>query len=109
MFGTVTTVLGGANGDVSININHSDNNYDAVFSVPVTIVDALLGDVITFGAIANGRNAGDATVNVNAGQPLSWFCPVGTIEQTLTSDGTGAIEWYMTFRPLEEGVTVIVQ
>lgn len=109
MFGTVTTVLGGAPGDVSININHSDNNYDAVFSIPVTIANSLLGDVITFGAITSGRNAGDATVNVNAGQPLSWFCPVGTIEQTLTSDGSGAIEWYMTFRPLEEGVTVIVQ
>ncbi len=110
MFGQINTVIGGAPGDVSINVVATiGTTHNADFSVDVTLTDTQLGDVVTFITISGGENAGDATANENAGIPLSWFCPAGIIQQTLTSTGTGGIKWYMSFRALEEGVTVVVQ
>ena len=108
-FGQVTTIIAGAPGNVSIILDSSvDPNYDADFSIVVALANNLLGDVITFGAITNAENAGVAQVNENAGYPLSWFCPVGEIEQKLSSTGTGAIKWYMSYRKLDPEAVVTV-
>lgn len=108
-FGQVTTIIADAPGNVSIIFDSADNNYDADFSIAVALGNGSLGDVITFGAITNAENAGVLQANENAGYPLSWFCPAGSIEQLLSGTGTGAVTWYMTFRPLDEGVTVTVE
>ena len=106
-FGLITTVIGGAPGDINIEIDATTATQDADFSTAVTLTDALLGDTITFATVTAGESVLVANANVNASlSPLSWFCPIGTIESATTSTGTGAITWYMTFRPLTAGVTV---
>ncbi len=108
-FGQVGTVISGAPGNVSINLNATaGSTHDADFTAIVAMADGLEGDIIKFGALSGGENTGEATVNTAAGIPLSWFCAAGVIEQTLSSTGAGDCLWYMTFRPLDVGVTVIV-
>ena len=78
-------------------------------SIVVALADGSEGDTVVFGALVNSENAGVLTANESASIPLSWFISVGSIEQTLSGTGTGAVTWYMTFRPLTTGVTVVVQ
>jgi hypothetical protein len=107
-FGQVTTIIAGAPGNVSINVNATEGaTHDLDFTAVVALADNLFGDVIKFDALSGGENTAEATVNTGAGIPLSWFCPAGVIEQTLSSTGTGNVTWFMTFRPLETGVTVV--
>ncbi len=109
MFGWVTTIIASTPGNVSINLNSADDNSDSDLSIVVALADGSLGDTIVFGALTNSENAGVLTANESASIPLSWFISVGSIEQTLSGVGTGVVSWYMTFRPLAEGVTVTVQ
>lgn len=107
MFGQVTTIQAADIGNLSITLDAGAGaDYDADFSIVVAAANGMLGDVYTFGAITNAENAGVAQANENAGYPLSWFCPAGLLIQTTSSTGTGAIKWYVTFRVLDEGVTV---
>jgi hypothetical protein len=79
--------------------------YDSDFSTTVN-VDALgEGDVVKF---SNATDEGVLSIAANtaAGQTLSWFAPAGTIEQTLSSTGTGAVKWYLTYRKLDSAATV---
>ena len=107
-FGQVTTVQAGDIGNLSMTLDATAAaDYDADFSIVVAAANGMLGDVYTFGAITNAENAGVAQANENAGYPLSWFCPAGVLTQTTSSTGsTGTIKWYITFRVLDEGVTV---
>jgi hypothetical protein len=108
-FGQVTTIIAGAPGNVSLGVNATAGaTHDADFTAVVALADNMFGDVITMDALSGGENTQDATVNTNAGIPLSWFCPAGVIEQTLSSTGTGVVTWFISFRPLETGVTVVV-
>ena len=109
MFGNVTTIIASTPGNVSINLNSTDNDYDSDLSIVVALADGSAGDCVVFGALTNSENAGVLTANESASIPLSWFISAGSIEQTLSGTGTGAVTWYMTFRPLAEGVTVTVQ
>jgi len=107
MFGQVTTIIASTPGNVSIVFDSAvDPNYDADFSIAVALANGSLGDVITFGAITNAENAGVLQANENAGYPLSWFCPVGEIEQKLSGTGTGVIKWYMSYRKLDAEAVV---
>ena len=109
MFGQVTTIIANAPGNVTIEFDSAvDPNYDAGFSIAVALANGSLGDVVTFGAITNSENAGVLTENENASFPLSWFCPVGEIEQKLSGTGTGAVKWYMSYRKLDSGAIVSV-
>jgi hypothetical protein len=108
-FGQVTTIIAGTPGNVSINVNATEGaTHDLDFTAVVALADNLFGDVIKFDALSGGENTAEATVNTGAGIPLSWFCPAGVIEQTLSSTGTGNVTWFMSFRPLVAGVTVVV-
>ena len=109
MFGNVTTIAASAPGNVSINLNSTDNDYDSDLSIVVALADGSLGDTIVFGALTASENAGVLTANQSAGIPLSWFVTEGSVEMTVADPGTGNVTWYMTFRPLVEGVTVTVQ
>ncbi len=100
LFGQCTTALAGSPGNMTIEIDGADGtDYDNDFSTTVTVDTLGEGDVVRF---TNAIDEGvlDITANVNAGQTLSWFCSEGEIEQTLTSTGTGAIKWYMSYRRL---------
>ena len=100
LFGQCTVLMASNPGDMSIGVDATDGtDYDNAFSTSVTIDTVGAGDVITF---TNAVSVGVLTfvANQNASQTLSWFCPEGEIEQTLTSTGTGEVEWFMSYRRL---------
>jgi hypothetical protein len=100
LFGQCTTLIASAPGNMTIVVDADDGtDYDNTFSVAVDIDTLGAGDVVTFtDAISVG--AGTFVANQNAGQNLSWFCPEGVITQSNASTGTGAIEWFMSYRRL---------
>jgi len=108
MFGQVTTNMGSNPGDLDIAIDATAGaTYDGDFTTAVTIDAAVAGDVIKWGTTTAGESVlVPTTLTMASLTQISWFCPAGEIEQNITSTGTGAIKWYMTFRPLEPGVTV---
>ena len=109
MFGACEVDMASSPGNLSLLIDATTSNFDADFTTAVS-VDALnKGDIITFAAVTSGEAVLVPTTGVNAGLPVSWFCPIGMIEQLTSSTGTGSIIWHMTFRPLLDGVTVTVQ
>lgn len=106
LFGECTTALAGSPGDMTIKLDaDAGSDYDRDFCTTVTVDTLGAGDVVRF---TNAIDEGvlDLTANVGAGQTLSWFCSPGEIEQTLTSTGTGAIKWYLSYRKLEAGALV---
>ena len=107
MFGQVTTTLSCV--DLSLEYDADDDpNYDGDFTTAVDVNGVGAGDILRF---TNAIDEGvvDPTVNVGAGQPLSWFCPEGMIEQTVTSGLSGAIKWYMSYRKLDGEANVTAQ
>ncbi len=107
LFGQCTVLIASAPGNMDIMIDADDGtDYDNDFTVVVDIDTLGAGDVVTFSnAISEG--AGTFVANQNAGQTLSWFCPEGVITQTTASTGTGAIEWFMSYRRLHRDAVVI--
>lgn len=109
MMGQCTTVIGSTPGACSLIIDATTGDQDADFTTAVSI-DALgVGDVVNFAAVTSGESVLVLDANENGALPVSWFCPIGMIEQKTATTGTGGITWYMVFRPLEDGVTVTVQ
>lgn len=109
MFGACEVDMAGSPGALNLEIDATVSDFDADFTTAVS-VDALnKGDIITFAAVTSGEAVLVPTTGVNAGLPVSWYCPVGMIEQATASTGTGSIIWTMTFRPLIDAVTVTVQ
>lgn len=104
-FGQCVVALGSP-GNFTVGVDATTSDQDADFSTTVNCDSVGAGDVITFHTTTTGESVLDPTVNVNSGDPLSWFCPIGNIINTHTSS-TGSITWYMTFRPLDEGVSVV--
>lgn len=109
MMGQCTTVMASNPGACSLIIDATTGDEDADFTTAVNIDSLGVGDVVNFAAVTGGEAVLVPTANVNGALPVSWFCPIGMIEQKTASTGTGAITWYMVFRPLEDGVTVTVQ
>lgn len=107
-FGLCTTAMSGNPGDMKVWCDATTADQDRDFTTTVTIDTLAVGDAVRF---TNAIDEGvlDFTANMGAGQPLSWICPIGTIEQSVTSTGTGVTTWYMVFIPLEPGVTVTSQ
>lgn len=109
MMGQCTTVMASNPGACSLIIDATTGDEDADFTTAVNIDSLGVGDVVNFAAVTSGEAVLVPTANVNGALAVSWFCPIGMIEQKTASTGTGAITWYMVFRPLEDGVTVTVQ
>lgn len=107
-FGEITTLFGGSPGDMTIELDSADNDYDTDFSTTVTVDTAAEGDWIKFDDTIE-ESVLSFGANTSAAEPILWLCSPGMIEQTLTNTGTGATTWYMTFIPLSDGVTVTVQ
>ena len=105
LFGECTTDAGSP-GNTLIQLDATaGTDYDREFSTTVDIGALGEGDVVRF---SNAMDEGvlDITVNVGAGQTLSWFCSPGEIELNTASGTTGAIVWYMSYRRLEPGSRV---
>ncbi len=108
-FGDCTVDMAGSPGALNLEIDATVSDYDADFTTAVS-VDALnKGDVVQFAAVTGGEAVLVPTTGVNAGLPISWYCPAGMIEQATASTGTGAIVWTIIYRPLAAGVTVTAQ
>jgi len=107
-FGICTTAAASSPGTLKLWCDATTADQDRDFSTSVTVDTLAAGDSVRF---TNAIDEGvlDFTANMGAGQPLSWICPIGTIEQEISSTGTGVITWYIVFIPLEPGVIVTSQ
>ena len=105
LYGLCTTLAGGSPGTMVIEMDATTAAQDGDFSTTVNVDALAAGDVIRFtNAIDEGVLSW--TTGTQAGQPLNWFAPIGDIEQTLSSTGTGAVTWYMTYRALDASSAV---
>ena len=103
-FGQCTTILGSPS-NTKIGIDATDGAaYDGDFCTTVDCDAVAEGGTLRL-LHADAETVLDITSKENAGSPLSIFCPAGNIINTHTS-ATGAITWYMTYRPLDYGVSV---
>ncbi len=107
-FGEVTTVFAGSPGNMTIELDSADDDYDSDFSTTVTVDTAGEGDWIKFTNVID-ESVLSFTVNTSSMPAINWLCSPGMIEQTLTSTGTGATTWYMTYIPLTPDATVTAQ
>lgn len=85
---------------------------DTEFTTAVDVDTLAAGGTLVFTA-ANGAVITILNVGANVGSTNlmdSWFCPIGMIEVVEDEAGTtGVVDWFMTFTPLTEGVTVTPQ
>ncbi len=109
MFGVCTTVIGSTPGALDLHCDATTENQDRDFTTAVNCDSVTAGSLITFDSVTAGESVLVATLDVGANEPVSWFCPIGMIEQRTNTTGSGGFTWYMTFTPLVEGVTVTVQ
>jgi hypothetical protein len=87
---------------------------DVEFTDSVDINGYTVGDRIIFTNAnpALHTDLAGAGANIGASSLMSpWFCPIGTIEVLVEGPGAsnGDIEWFMTYIPLIDGVTVTPQ
>jgi hypothetical protein len=109
LFGASTAAAAGSPGTMTIEYDaDAGTDYDGDLSTTVDVNALGEGDIIRFTDVID-EGVLTLSANVGAGQRLSWYCPEGMLEQTLSSTGTLGITWYMTFRPLADGVTVTTQ
>jgi|GEM_PF-6529840 len=99
LYGLCTTLAGGSPGDMKIHVDATTGAQDSDLSTTVTVDTLAAGDVIRF-TEAIDEGVLTFTTGTAAGNQLAWFAPIGDIEQSLTSTGTGAVTWYMTYRAL---------
>ena len=107
--GIVTTQIGGVGNTIAIDFDADAGFIDSDFSTAVETNGDVVGTRYLF---SNATESVLTPVSDTAGNtnPMgNWFCGEGMIEQTASGATTGAIKWYMTFIPLEEGVTVTAQ
>ena len=109
MFGVCTNGLGGTPGVLDLWVDAGTATYDSDFTTAVSCNSVVLGGFITFEQVTAGERVLVVTDAVAAAEPVSWYCPIGMIEQRTNTTGTGGFTWYMTFIPLVDGVTVTVQ
>lgn len=107
--GVVTTNIVNATGSLKLFLDADTGfvNYD--FSTAVDLDNDQAGQRIVF----SSANASVLTPLASAGGSIlmtPWFCGEGMIEQDNTDeDATGAIKWYITWIPYEDGTTVTAQ
>ena len=110
MHGLVTTNISADGGNLHLWCDATTAAQDQTFSTAVAVQGDAAGDVWSFDNTA-GLSVLTPTANAGTNSAMgSWFCPIGTIEQSNTdADATGAIVWYMVWRCLVDGTTVTPQ
>ncbi len=77
------------------------------FSTSVALDGDPDGTMYTFtGAVPGVLTPLIGAQNLSSGAAMNWYGPVGTIDQLGDAAVSGIIDWYMTFIPLVDGVTV---
>ncbi len=109
MVGVCTTVIASTPGVLDLHCDATTENQDRDFTTAVNCDSVTAGSLITFDSVTAGESVLVVTLDVGASEPVSWFCPIGMIEQRTNTTGTGGFTWYMTFTPIVDGVTVTVQ
>ena len=110
MFGFCSTSIGSTPGALSLIADATTSTSDSDFTTAVSCDAVAIGGFITFDGVTAGESVLVVTDGVAASEPsINWICPIGNIVQKTATTGTGGFQWYMTFIPLEEGVTVTVQ
>ncbi|KKM77536.1 hypothetical protein LCGC14_1368970, partial [marine sediment metagenome] len=109
LVGVVTVVIGATAVRLKIVINSTSTNDDRDFSTQVDLVDDAVGTIYTFTNANPAVLTPLSTGSVGGGNPQApWFCVAGVIETVNADDAeSGTIEWYLTYVPLETGVTVV--
>jgi hypothetical protein len=95
--------------DMTIQSIDTETTTTFPFSTTVTLDSDAAGTTYVFSAavpsvlvpLEGAQNLAD-----RAGW-LNWYAPVGTVDQLGDAAVSGVIDWYMTFIPLVEGVTVV--
>jgi len=109
LYGVCTVAIGAA---CTITIICDNALADVEYTDAVDINTLDPGGIISLTA-ANPSAIAVLNLGANLGMSLlmdPWYCPVGVIEMVDDGGGTtGNIEWYMTFIPLVDGVTVTPQ
>jgi hypothetical protein len=107
LFAELAADAAGSPGTLQVSNNATAGAaWDRTFSTAVNVDAWAQGDLLKFTNLID-QGVLNFTANVGAGQTLSWMASPGLIEQLLGSTGSGGpIAWYMTFIPLESGVTV---
>jgi hypothetical protein len=113
---SITSLVGyidvdiGAACTMTIELDHVDQDFE--FTDAVDIQAGVDGgriifsnaNVSTLTLLGIGNDTGSTSLH------MPWFCPAGMLESDSSdADTSGNIRWYMTFIPLEEGVSVTVQ
>lgn len=113
---SITSLVGYITEDIgiactmTIELDHADQDFE--FTDAVDIQSGVDGgrivftnaNVSTLTLLALGNDIGSTSLM------MPWFSPAGMIESDSSdADTTGTIRWYMTFIPLEPGVSVTVK
>lgn len=105
--GLVSDQIGGGTNSLQITYNADGvPDIDSVFTTAVDIDADVVGTRYTFTAVAQSILVPVSNTLGNSNLMAPWFCGPGVIEQDSQGSPAGAIKWYMTYRPLETGVTV---
>lgn len=109
--GVVTTNIGAVGNVITIELDADAGFTDYDFSTGVETNADAAGSRYSFTDVAlsvltpmEGATGGGSIL-----QGGGWFCGEGMLEQTSSGSTTGAIKWYMTFKPIDVGVTVTAQ
>jgi len=106
LYGKVATVIGGTTPSAKIVSTPTVGTaVDVSTATAITgkEVGSLIGLAGTVGTALNVQNAG-----AGAGLPSPVVIPIGTIGVNVSAaDATGAIQWTLTYVPLEDGATVV--
>ena len=110
-FGLCTTLIGATVTTVQIDLDADTGFVDHDFSTAVAITSDSAGFRYVFTAANESVLTPLESPNGGATSFFkSWFCGEGMIEATAsTDDNDGAITWYMSYIPLDVGVTVTAQ
>lgn len=104
--GIVTTEIGADATTCQVQITTTAPAGTVNLSTAVNIETDAVGTSYTFTAAAPGVLT-PTTVGALAAAPrLAWLCPIGTLKATFSAATTGAIKWYLVYRPLSASSVV---
>ena len=107
--GVVTTEIGAVTNTIQIDLDADAGWIDSDFSTAVETNADIVGTRYTFTNVAESVLVPVSDTAGNTSLMNAWYCGEGMIEQTAGGATTGAIKWYMTWIPYEDGTTVTAQ
>ena len=107
--GNVTTAIGAAANSIAINLDADSGWINSDFSTAVETNADLIGTRYVFSSATESVLTPVSDTAGNTNPMTNWYCGEGMIEQTCSGATTGAIVWYMTWIPFNDGTTVTPQ